>query len=112
MVSVVERELRDRLLARLPVDLEILRARLHSIAASDPEAAPAAIAEALGAELAEAWGCELGPERSSQTVVGSALAAGAREAWLWVMGERTWRHTAEGLAGRAARRAEAAASSG
>ena len=112
MVSVVERELRDRLLGRLPVDPVILRARLHTIAASDPEAAPAAIADALSEELAEAWGGELGSEQSSQRVIGSALAAGARETWLWVMGERTWRHTAEGLAGRAARRVEPAASSG
>lgn len=40
--------------------------------------------------------------------LGAVVAGYRQELWLWLMGERTWTHTAEGLTGRIGRRAPAA----
>lgn len=95
--------LRSLLCASVPVEPEELRSDLRIIAGEDPGAAPSTIAEAIAAELWEAWKAALAPAWRSPADLGPVLERASRESWLWVMGERNWAHTAEGLAGRVAR---------
>lgn len=97
-------ELRGLLCASAPPEPESLRAELRALAGDDPSAASPAIVGALCSELWPAWRVPLVPFAVSSDDLGHVLAADGREAWLWVMGERNWAHTVEGLAGRVARR--------
>jgi hypothetical protein len=96
--------LRGLLGATAPPEPEAVRVELHTLACDDPAGAPPVVARALETELWAAWSAVLEPLGVARPALGAVVAGARRETWLWVMGERTWSHTVEGLAGRAARR--------
>lgn len=98
------REVRARLCAAASVEPESRRITLHALACDEPAAAGSHIARSLEAELWPAWRPVLEALGASPRDLGRVIEGSARETWLWVMGERTWAHTVEGLAGRVARR--------
>lgn len=51
------------------------------------------------------WATELTARGVQRRQLGDIVAGYRQELWLWLMGERTWAHTAEGLIGRIRRRA-------
>lgn len=83
-----------------------LRARMRDLAERSPAGARALIAagEWIAEPLWEAWGDALEPAGMDRARLAAVAGGHHRELWLWVMGERTWRHCADGLAGRALRR--------
>jgi hypothetical protein len=81
-----------------PDEPAALRHRAHL--AADQQA----LVDGIAAWLWDAWGDVLQAAGLTRETFG-ALARGYRsELWLWAMGERPWRHVAEGLAGRVERR--------
>jgi len=62
----------------------------------------------LGTEIGDdawrRWGPQLESAGVDRAWLGSVVDGYGRELWLWMAGERTWAHVAEGLAGRVLRR--------
>lgn len=63
--------------------------------------------EPLSDWLWERWAPALTSSGIDCNHLRTVVAGYRQELWLWLMGERTWTHTAEGLTGRIGRRAPA-----
>ncbi|MDA8291133.1 MAG: hypothetical protein M0Z33_05555 [Actinomycetota bacterium] len=81
-----------------------LRARLEKSARDDPRLGSERAEAELAAELASRWRVDLERAGVAASLLPPVVRAARHEVWLWVMGERTWRHTVEALAGRVDRR--------
>jgi hypothetical protein len=91
---------------RLPEEPVELRARTRTLVEQAPERGAALVDAAtfLADPLWEHWGAALEPAGMDRDRFGGIVAGYRRELWLWVMGERTWTQTADGLLGRVRRR--------
>jgi hypothetical protein len=94
----------------LPEEPVALRAGVRALVEEEPERGAALIDGAawIADPLWERWGPLLEPAGMSRARFLEVVAGHRRELWLWVMGERTWAHSAGGLAGRVRRRLPAA----
>jgi hypothetical protein len=90
----------------LPEEPVELRARVRALVEEAPARGAALIDEGewIADPLWERWGPLLEPAGMSRARFLQVVAGYRRELWLWVMGERTWAHSAGGLAGRLRRR--------
>jgi hypothetical protein len=97
---------RERVELAVPPEPVRLRARTRALAEQDPRQGLARVAEGrwIAGPLWRLWGPELRRAGLRRSAFDRIVAGYARELWLWVMGERTWAHTASGLAGRVRRR--------
>jgi hypothetical protein len=90
----------------LPEEPVELRRRTRALVEQDPDQG-AAVVDAgafLADPLWERWGPALEPAGMDRDRFGAIVAGYRRELWLWVMGERTWAQSADGLLGRVRRR--------
>lgn len=81
------------------------QAALRRLAGENPSAARAEIVKCLSERLwpsLERVDCA----GATPALLAAVLSDLAYESWLWVMGDRTWEHFAEALAGRLWRRSE------
>jgi hypothetical protein len=94
----------------LPEEPAALRDRVRALVEQEPERGAALIEGAawIADPLWERWGPLLEPAGMSRARFLRVVAGYRRELWLWVMGERTWAHSAGGLLGRVRRRLPAA----
>ncbi len=83
------------------------RDRFHRVALESPSAwrQVAARGDWIADALWPHWGPVLTQADVSHRRLAEVAAGYQGELWLWLMGERTWAHTASGLAGRVQRRA-------
>ena len=92
----------------LPLPQEPVALRLHARALIEEEPGRGAALLDAGSWIADPlwahWGRALEPEGMDRDRFLQVVAGYRRELWLWVMGERTWPHTAGGLLGRVQRR--------
>lgn len=81
-----------------------LRDRLGATARLDPDAGRPEVVRELAGALWSRW--RTGLEEAGVEAGGlvAAVEGAGREAWLWAMGERTWAHLVESVAGRIERR--------
>jgi hypothetical protein len=97
--------------ADLPVPVEPveLRARTRALAEQAPEQARALLDAGswIADPLWRHWGPALAAAGMDRQDFGAVVAGYRRELWLWVMGERTWAQSADGLRGRVRRRVAA-----
>lgn len=82
------------------------QAALRRLAGEDPIAARGAIVSCLCDRLGPSLG-RLDGAVVTPCLLATVLSELAYESWLWVMGDRTWEHFAEALAGRLGRRTAA-----
>jgi hypothetical protein len=90
----------------LPEEPVELRARTRALVEQAPERG-AALVDAgswIADPLWDHWGSTLEPAGMDRERFLVVVADYRRELWLWVMGERTWAQTTDGLAGRVRRR--------
>jgi hypothetical protein len=94
----------------LPEEPVALRASVRALVEGEPERGAALIDGAawIADPLWERWGPPLEAAGMSRARFLQVVAGYRRELWLWVMGERTWAHSAGGLLGRVRRRLPAA----
>jgi len=95
---------REELVAAAHGEPAGLRAELAAIARDDPAAGPARVADRFAAALGQRWADRMARDAPPPDALLAAVHGARREVWLWAMGERTWAHTVEALAGRLARR--------
>jgi hypothetical protein len=90
----------------LPEEPVELRARVRALVEQAPELGATLIdgAEWIADPLWERWGPLLEPAGMGRARFLQVVAGYRRELWLWVMGERTWAQSADGLLGRVRRR--------
>lgn len=90
----------------LPEEPVELRARMRALVEEAPARGAALIDEAewIAGPLWERWGPLLEPAGMGRARFLQVVAGYRRELWLWVMGERTWAQSADGLLGRVRRR--------
>jgi hypothetical protein len=86
---------------REPVSLQM---KLRTIAAEDLDGVAGRITKELSLRLWRAWSDVLRPAGVTPRDLRGVLADDRREAWLWVMGDRTWGQFIDGLIGRTRRR--------
>ncbi|MGH9071535.1 MAG: Coenzyme F420 hydrogenase/dehydrogenase, beta subunit C-terminal domain, partial [Acidimicrobiales bacterium] len=89
----------------VPVEPAAERARLRTLVGECPTAWPELAGRWAAETLWGSWGAALSSAGMSQPMFAQIVDGYRPELWLWVMGERTWEHTASGLAGRLQRRA-------
>jgi hypothetical protein len=94
----------------LPEEPVALRTRVRALVEEEPERGAALIDGAawIADPLWERWGPLLEAAGMTRAWFLQVVAGYRRELWLWVMGERTWAHSAGGLLGRVRRRLPAA----
>ena len=97
---------RDEVELAVPPEPVRLRERTRALAEQTPAVGLARVADGgwIAGPLWRLWGPELRRAGLTKARFGEIVAGYGRELWLWVMGERTWAHTASGLAGRVRRR--------
>ena len=90
----------------IPDEPAELRARTLALLAEDPDKGRELVAEGswIAGPLWRAWEAELSRAGLGPATFRAIVAGYDRELWLWLMGERTWAHCADGLAGRVRRR--------
>lgn len=83
-----------------------LRDEMYALLAQDPARGRARIEQGdwISGRLWDAWRPALEPRGLDEVWLRRVVAGYANELRLWLVGERTWRHCIEGLAGRTARR--------
>jgi hypothetical protein len=91
----------------LPEEPARLRSETRTLAEQHPDEAIARITDGewIAGRLWKAWGPELRERGLRRRDFLGIVRGYRRELWLWVMGERTWEQCADGLRGRALRRA-------
>jgi len=97
-------DLRRQLIEAAPIEPEGLRVQLSAAACDDATGAPEQVGASLAAVLALSWSPILERAGAPAGYATEIIVGARRESWLWVMGERTWPHEIEILAGRIARR--------
>jgi len=88
----------------VPREPSTLRGTLHRAAVEDPDGASVLIGKELSLWLWRSWCDALRARGVTRSEVRAVLVDDRREAWLWVMGERTWAQLIDGLIGRVNRR--------
>ena len=88
----------------LPVEPLRLKCRLRRLLGEEPERARTQIPRSLARSLARSWRDPLASRGCRPADLSALLLAYGREEWLWVIGDRTWQQTVEGLRGRIVRR--------
>jgi len=100
----VDATLRARLVAAAGSEPEGLRAELGVLARDDPAGGADRVARRLASEIGARWRTVVAPAGPAADALVRTACGARRETWLWAMGERTWDHTVEVLAGRYVRR--------